>query len=247
MKTTTLAIASLALSATGAHAARFSAAKITRAINDVRVFLSSGGSRPANIGYTVDRDNSVLTGKKSRAELTFPDDSIIRLGQNTSFSFLGGRREINVGEGTVLLQQPKWRGRTKIRTAAVSAAITGTTVIVESSPLPDKKGFGKKRGEVVAAAEPHRGGGRRLFGAPAPPAGLGNGIVKLLVLEGSMRFNLVAAPNKSMTLKPGEMVSMPFGAVELPRKFIFDINQLKKTSGLLGPVQIMAEEEQEPR
>ncbi len=138
MKTTTLAIASLALSATGAHAARFSAAKITRAINDVRVFLSGGGSRPANIGYTVDRDNSVLTGKKSRAELTFPDDSIIRLGQSTSCSFLGGRREINVGEGTVLLQQPKWRGRTKIRTAAVSAlrARSETSAHDASVPVP---------------------------------------------------------------------------------------------------------------
>ena len=31
------------------------------------------------------------------------------------------------------------------------------------------------------------------------------------------------------------MVSMPFGAIELPRKFVFDINQLKKTCGLLGP------------
>ena len=86
MKIHALAFAALALAPAASDAARFSTASITRAINDVRVLLSGGTSRPAAVGTSIDRSNSILTGKRSRAELTFPDDSIIRLGQNRDLS-----------------------------------------------------------------------------------------------------------------------------------------------------------------
>lgn len=178
-----------------AQAAGFTSAEITRAINDVRLLLSGGIARTASEGNQLNRGSELLTGKKSRAELTLPDNSIIRLGQNTSFSFLEGRRELGLKTGTILLQQPKWRGRTEIRTAGISAAITGTTVMVESSPDA--------------------------------------GIVKLLVLEGTLRFSLNISPNKVLKLEAGEMVTMAINPAELPRVLVFDIAQLRKTSQLL--------------
>ncbi|MCP4849294.1 MAG: hypothetical protein GY899_15245 [Verrucomicrobiaceae bacterium] len=178
-----------------AQAARISSAEITRTINDVRLLLSGGIAREASEGNQLRRGSELLTGKKSRAELTLPDNSIIRLGQNTSFSFLEGKRELGLKQGTILLQQPKWKGRTEIRTAAISAAITGTTIMVETSPEA--------------------------------------GIVKLLVLEGALRFSLNASPNKVIKLKAGEMVAMPTNAEELPRVLVFDIAQLRETSQLL--------------
>ena len=82
-----------------AQAARFTSAEVTRAINDVRLLLSGGIARAASEGNRLNRGTELLTGIKSRAELTLPDNSIIRLGQNTSFSFLEGRRELGLKKG----------------------------------------------------------------------------------------------------------------------------------------------------
>jgi hypothetical protein len=220
-----ISLAAIALLQFPAGAATFKSAKVTKAVNDVRLLPSGSSARPASEGNTVTRNTSVLTGKRSRAELTFPDASLIRLGQNTSFSFLDGKREVDLKEGTMLLQQPKWRGRTEIRTAAVSAAITGTTVILESS-----KGAGacgvcdccKGLCDIN-----HREHHHECCAGKA-------GVVKLLVLEGTMKFNLNASPNKSLTLNAGEMVTMRTGARQMPRVFVFDIKQLAKTSNLVN-------------
>ncbi len=185
--------------APAAPAARFTSAEVTRAINDVRVLLADGANSKADPGRRLSGGEGLFTGARSRAELTFPDDSIIRLGQHTTFSFTAGKREIDLRGGTLLIQQPRWRGRTELRTAAVSAAITGTTVMLETPREPDP-----------------------------------GGVEKLLVIEGSLRFNLVAAPRQSMTLRAGEMVSFRSDARQLPEKQQFDIGRLLETSELAG-------------
>lgn len=220
-----LSLAAIALLQFPAGAATFKSAKVTKAVNDVRLLPSGSSARPASEGNTVTRNTSVLTGKRSRAELTFPDDSLIRLGQNTSFSFLDGKREVDLKEGTMLLQQPKWRGRTEIKTAAVSAAITGTTVILESSKGAGACGVCDCCKGICDIN--HREHHHECCAGKA-------GVVKLLVLEGTMRFNLNAAPNKSKTLNAGEMVTMRTGARQMPRTFVFDIKQLAKTSNLVN-------------
>ena len=71
----------------------------------------------------------------SRArELTFTDQTIARLGANTIFSFDGGTRDMDLRGGAMLLRVPKGAGGAKITTAAVTAAITGTTVLLEYNP-----------------------------------------------------------------------------------------------------------------
>ena len=77
---------------------------------------------------------AVRTGVESRAELTFTDQTLARLGANTIFSFSKGTRNLELGGGVMLLRVPKDAGGAQINTAAVTAAITGTTVMLEYHP-----------------------------------------------------------------------------------------------------------------
>jgi len=76
----------------------------------------------------------VRTGGNSRAQLTFADQTLARLGANTLFSFERGTRALDLENGSILLQVPKGAGGATIRSAPVTAAITGTTVMMEYSP-----------------------------------------------------------------------------------------------------------------
>lgn len=109
-------------------------AEVTAAVNDVRVYPASGNPRAAVVGEKLGLPSSVQTGRRSRTELTFNDSTITRLGQNSVFSFREGGRNVELKQGSVLLQVPKDVGGATIRTATVTAAITGTTVMFEYSP-----------------------------------------------------------------------------------------------------------------
>jgi FecR-like protein len=76
----------------------------------------------------------VQTSKDSHAELTFSDETVVRLAGNTAFSFEGGTRDLNLGEGAVLIQAPKRASGATIHAASVVAAITATTVMIEYHP-----------------------------------------------------------------------------------------------------------------
>ena len=124
----------LVASTTPLIAAPLQSARITQAVNQVTVYQNEGSGTAATIGQSVGGSSSVQTGRKSRAELTFTDNTITRLGQNSVFSFRPGGREVELKQGSVLLQVPKDAGGATIRTATVTAAITGTTSMFEYSP-----------------------------------------------------------------------------------------------------------------
>ncbi len=109
-------------------------ANVTTAVNEVQIFPGSSAAHGAAIGEKVATPSSVQTGRQSRAELTFNDSTITRLGQNSVFSFREGGRNVELQQGSILLQVPKNAGGATIRTATVTAAITGTTVMFEYSP-----------------------------------------------------------------------------------------------------------------
>lgn len=109
-------------------------ATISRAVNSVEVLPPGGSPRPAQPGGTLTGGQSLQTGLKSRAELTFPDKTLLRIGASSVFSFENGTREIDLQSGTLLLQVPKNAGGATIQAATVTAIITGTTLLMESSP-----------------------------------------------------------------------------------------------------------------
>ncbi len=117
-----------------AQAAPLKSAILTKKINDVRISESSKEARTAKEGDRLTGSSTVLTGRQSRAELIFPDKTITRIGANAAFRFSSGSRDMEITQGSFLLQVPKNAGGATIRTATVTAAITGTTTMMEYSP-----------------------------------------------------------------------------------------------------------------
>jgi len=114
------------------RAATLTEAQVTQIINDVRTVDPAKAPRPAKLNETLQGQQAVRTGVESRTELLFNDKTITRLGANTRFSFAEGTRNMALDQGVMLLQVPKGVGGAKIQTAAVTAAITGTTIFMES-------------------------------------------------------------------------------------------------------------------
>src|SRR5262249_15740402 len=106
----------------------FAQARVTQVVQDVKVMPSVAAARPATVNETVHQGSGVQSGVKSRSELTFQDQSITRLGEQTIFNVGGGARTIELGSGQFLLYVPKNSGGAKIKMGSVTAAITGTTV-----------------------------------------------------------------------------------------------------------------------
>lgn len=176
-------------------------AELTRLFNRVELLSEEAPPQPAEVGDVVTGRMALQTGDKSRAELAFTDATIARLGANSLFSFDQGTRDLDLKEGVLLLQVPKNAGGANVNTAAVSAAITGTTVLIESrSSKPDGS----------------------------------EGIVKFLVLEGTMRLKLKGMMGESVLVSQGQMLALDPSAAKLPEPVVFDIKRLVETSGLLG-------------
>ena len=100
-------------------------AKVTQVIQDVRVRPSNASARPAAVNDDVRQGTAVQTGVQSRSELTFKDQTITRLGEQTIFSVGQGPRTIDLGSGQFLLYSPKKVGGAKVKMGSVTAAITG--------------------------------------------------------------------------------------------------------------------------
>jgi len=122
------------LVAASAPAAALKQAEFTRVINDVKILPEAATPTPAKVGDTIAGRTAVSTGVQSRAELRYPDKTLTRLGANSIFRMDQGTRTVEVEKGVILLQVPKQLGGAQVRTAAVTAAVTGTTLLVEYSP-----------------------------------------------------------------------------------------------------------------
>jgi hypothetical protein len=105
----------------------FTSATVTRIEN--KVLLGShagGGERPAALHDVVEAQTYLYTGNESRAELEFADHSIVRVGQNTVFSFDASSRTLSLEKGAMLFYVPPGSGGGNIKTPSLTAAITGT-------------------------------------------------------------------------------------------------------------------------
>jgi len=109
-------------------------AEVTKIINRVNVIDPAKGGHPAVLRDVIKDDLGLQTGTKSRSELLFQDNTLTRIGAETFFSFKTGTRDMTLEKGSMLLQVPKGLGGAKIHTAAVTAAITGTTIMMEYRP-----------------------------------------------------------------------------------------------------------------
>ncbi len=107
----------------------YSAATVTRVENKVSYGQVAGGrteTRPANPQDIVKASDFLLSGTDSRAELKYADGTVVRIGQNTVFSFDANTRTLKLDKGTFVFSIPKGSGGGTIKTPSITAAITGT-------------------------------------------------------------------------------------------------------------------------
>ena len=135
MKTTMRLIPCLfGIAASTLSAAPLREGEFTRVINDVRIVPADSSPVPAKVGARISGSSAVATGAQSRAEIRFPDNTLTRVGANSVFRMDLSSRTVDMDKGVILLQVPKQLGGAKVRTAAVTAAITGTTILLEFTP-----------------------------------------------------------------------------------------------------------------
>ena len=130
-------------------------ARVSQVIQDVRLLEAQGAPRPAVVNAKVTQGMGVRTGVESRAELTFTDLTITRLGANTIFSFKQGARELDLTSGAVLLEVPPKAPAVKVSTSAVTAAVTGGTALFATGP-PTKFMVLEGTGTFYPAGHPER-------------------------------------------------------------------------------------------
>ena len=108
--------------------------RVTEVVRNVSLLAPRLAARPARLNDEVTDGSAVHTGADSRAELTFADLTITRVGANSIFSFDQDGRNVSVESGAILLRVPKGSGGARIRGGALTVGITGTTVMFESRP-----------------------------------------------------------------------------------------------------------------
>ncbi len=132
----------------------FSSATVTRVENHVTLGNHAGGNeRPAMLHDVVQAQTYLFTQDESRAELEFPDRSIVRVGQNTVFSFDAASRTLSLEKGAMLFYVPPGSGGGNIKTPSLTAAITGTVAKVSVNMIAVLSGSIKTPWGVVHAGE----------------------------------------------------------------------------------------------
>src|SRR2546421_1909630 len=117
-----------------AVAAPLQEARVSQIIEDVRLLEAHGAPRPAVVNDKITLQRAVRTGKESRAELTFTDLTITRLGANTIFSLKAGAREVDLTSGTILLAVPSGAAPAKANTVSVTVSVLGGTALLATGP-----------------------------------------------------------------------------------------------------------------
>jgi hypothetical protein len=109
-----------------AAAIPFDSATVTVAHNRVSIGKTEGGEgRTAKVSDVIRAKDYLMTDTDSRAELTFADSSIVRVGQNSVFNFEAASRTLSLRKGSMIFYVPPGNGG-EIKTPSLTAAITGT-------------------------------------------------------------------------------------------------------------------------
>jgi len=113
-------------------AAGTSEARVSQAINNVQLLAANAGPRPASINDNIRQGTAVRTGSDSRAELSFTDRTLTRLGADSLLTF--GEGEFDLATGSMLLYLPKRSAGARINTAIATAVGSSFTAMAEYRP-----------------------------------------------------------------------------------------------------------------
>jgi len=160
MKKLGIAFLSFALASTmGSALYADTSARVTETFNIVdHGPQGSTDYSPADKGTLIPDGEDVKTGPESHAELKLPSTSVTRLGANTIFNYSADSNTVDLQSGTILFCKPKESDqRLNIKTAAVTAAIVGTTGFASVTGEGNHKTYilGLIEGHAIAHANDH--------------------------------------------------------------------------------------------
>ena len=186
------------------HGSELTQAEVTRIVKDVQLLPEREAPRPASVKDLIRGQTAVKTGIDSRTELTFTNQTLARLGANTIFSFNSGTRNLDLGAGAMLLYAPKGGGGAQISTAAVTAAITGTTVMIEYHPAnePTESQHASTNDEATSRMTVALMQLRRR----SVPTQISSTYIKFITLEGLATIRLNHRPDKTILVPAGKML-----------------------------------------
>ena len=121
----------LAAACLNGNAAQLTETRVTEVAKEVKLGPAQAAQRRAGVGESVREGDAINTGAAGRSELTFADQTIVRLGAKTIVSFSDGTRTMELGEGAMLFQIPKGAREARIKTGAIAVSSTGATGIIE--------------------------------------------------------------------------------------------------------------------
>ncbi len=102
----------------------------TEIVQEAKVLTETDKTgKPAQTNEVFRVPDLVRTGQASRVELTAKDQTITRIGANTTFTFADGGRDVILKKGSVLFHSPAGAGGGAIKNRGSSAAVLGTTEI----------------------------------------------------------------------------------------------------------------------
>ena len=114
-------------------------ARVTQVVHNVQVIAPNAAPRAASVSDNVRPGTAVRTGSDSRAELTFTNRTLTRLGASTVFSFGDGARDFDLASGSILLYAAKNSGGARINTAVATVVGTSFTAMAEYHPKSGTK------------------------------------------------------------------------------------------------------------
>ena len=164
-------------------AAPFTTATVTKVEN--KVYLGDRGAANAQKRLAAAHDvmqaqNYLLSESDSRAEIQYPDGTLVRIGQNTVYSFNSESRTLALDRGSLLFHMPKGAGGGVIKTASLTAAITGTAGKISDNYIAITEGEVKlvPSGRIVHAGEfARRNADGSITIAPYDPAKINDGLL----------------------------------------------------------------------
>ncbi len=173
-----------------------------------------GQTTPAVVGDVIQNGGQIVTRGQSLAELSFPDGSKIRVGNNSVFSFDANDRTVKLERGTALVCTPPKAEGINVVSGGVSGTIPGD---------PAGKTF-------MITAYPPEAGGAQAAGAASPAATGGFGV---LVIQGNSATT-VSAPSGSVSIGPGQFALIGSKTGGAPKVFNVDVGQVYRSSPLIN-------------